>query len=442
MYFDEFTDCLEGLLDCVDLLYGADVTLTMDNIQAVLKFGVLYKVSNMVACGLAWVKDELSMTNFFSFCRIGLFIKSVDCTEDKVLTGCKNFILNHSSSDLLEISKSWPEDKNVVSFLFDKDLLEVTLPTITSLINSEKKASAIMDMIEELDLQNPTIGVELTDLQEMTAKINEVCKTVPNLKRVISLMTTLGKRAIEKITVVEPTAKRIRFNSVTLLKNMKSKAWRSFDKDELLAMDFRHNSHHFFYAEIVLDWINFNRPRLEVTDELWKSIKQENLNYAYIANLWYSMSSHHPLGLFPFGYAREAEPKEQPYDYYKYMGPMGRYADTDAIKDKLRRASNQELPFSFRECLVKECHIQTIHKVVFKLMPGIPCYKLAAEPEDAVVRTLPGHYHHDKLKHFYATMEDQFGERVMLSFVTNTIGEVYKAVRASRNIELHFLFEF
>ena len=279
MYFDEFTDCLEGLLDCVDLLYGADVALTMDNIQAVLKFGVLYKVKRMVACGLAWVNDELSMTNLFSFCRIGLFIKSVNFTEDEVLTGCKNFILNHSSSDLLEISKSWPEDKNVVSFLFDKDLLEVTLPTITSLINSEKKASAIMDMIEELDLQNPTIGVELTDLQEMTAKINEVCKTVPNLKRVISLMTTLGKRAIEKITVVEPTAKRIRFNSVTLLKNMKSKAWRSFDKDELLAMDFRHNSHHFFYAEIVLDWINFNRPRLEVTDELWKSIKQENLTY-------------------------------------------------------------------------------------------------------------------------------------------------------------------
>ena len=108
----------------MDLLYGADVTLTMDNIQAVLKFGVLYKVSNMVACGLAWVNGKLSMTNLFSFCRIGLFIKSVDCTEDKVLTHCKNFILNHSSSDLLEISKSWPEDENVVSFLFDKDLLE------------------------------------------------------------------------------------------------------------------------------------------------------------------------------------------------------------------------------------------------------------------------------------------------------------------------------
>ena len=138
----------------MDLLYGADVTLTMDNIQAVLKFGVLYKVSNMVACGLAWVKDELSMTNFFSFCRIGLFIKSVDCTEDKVLTGCKNFILNQSSSDLLEVSKSWPEDENVVSFLFDKDLLKVTLPTITSLINSEKKVLTLWIRLKVLICRN------------------------------------------------------------------------------------------------------------------------------------------------------------------------------------------------------------------------------------------------------------------------------------------------
>ena len=71
----------------MDLLYGADVTLTMDNIQAVLKFGVLYKVRRMVACGLAWVNDKLSMTNLFSFCRIGLFIKSVDFT---VAQFCRN----------------------------------------------------------------------------------------------------------------------------------------------------------------------------------------------------------------------------------------------------------------------------------------------------------------------------------------------------------------
>ena len=269
----------------MDLLYGADVTLTMDNIQAVLKFGVLYKVSNMVACGLAWVNGKLSMTNLFSFCRIGLFIKSVDCTEDKVLTHCKNFILNHSSSDLLEISKSWPEDENVVSFLFDKDLLEVTLPTMTSLINSEKEVSDVMDKFESLDLKK-LLPLKLSQFQEMAVKMNEVCETVPNLKRINRWMLTLGKHTIDNITTQEPAAKRIRFDSATILKSMKNKAWRTFDKNKILALDFRHNDDHFFYAEIVLDWISFTKPCLLVVQELWGSIKQGCLQYGYVQYLW------------------------------------------------------------------------------------------------------------------------------------------------------------
>jgi len=116
VYFDEFTDCVEALLDCVDLLYGADVTVTMDNIQAMLKFGLLYKISKMFESGIQWVNEQLSMTNLFTFCRIGLFIKSVDITEEQVLTGCKNFILKHSAEDLLNVSKSWSDDENVATF--------------------------------------------------------------------------------------------------------------------------------------------------------------------------------------------------------------------------------------------------------------------------------------------------------------------------------------
>ena len=431
VYFDEFTDCLEGLLDCVDLLYGADVTLTMDNIQAVLKFGVLYKVSNMVACGLAWVKDELSMTNFFSFCRIGLFIKSVDCTEDKVLTGCKNFILNQSSSDLLEVSKSWPGDENVVSFLFDKDVLEVTLPTITSFINSEKKVSDVMDKIESLDLQK-ILHRNLSQFQEMTVKMNEVCETVPNLKRINRWMSTLGKHTIDNITTQEPAAKRIRFDSATILKSMKNKAWRTFDKNKILALDFRHNDDHFLYAEIVLDWIGFTKAPLLVVQELWGSIKQECLQCAYVHYLWRSFKSLSNLDA-------STTPKAHNEAYYRYA-TIGEYRNSDKIKDAFKKSSKQEISWMYKECLVATCEVKTPHYIFLKLTSATPCYKFAVEPEDK--RNVVGHYHHERLKHYFGVVKNKDGTCVILSFVTNTISELFTKVRSSENIRLYCLLQF
>ena len=65
---DQFTDCLEGLLDGIDLLYGAEVTLTLHNIQPLLKFILHYKVEGMLEGCLGWIKKErLSMANLFTF---------------------------------------------------------------------------------------------------------------------------------------------------------------------------------------------------------------------------------------------------------------------------------------------------------------------------------------------------------------------------------------
>ena len=40
---------------------------------------------------LGWVKRELSLVNLFTFCKIGVFVKSIDCED--VLKSCKEFIL-------------------------------------------------------------------------------------------------------------------------------------------------------------------------------------------------------------------------------------------------------------------------------------------------------------------------------------------------------------
>ena len=115
IYLDQFVDCLEGLLDGIDLLYGAEVTLTLHNIQPLLKFILLYKVGGMLEGCFGWIKNELSMVNLFTFLKVGLFVKTIDCED--VLRLCKEFILTCSADELLDASETWSINEKVFSFI-------------------------------------------------------------------------------------------------------------------------------------------------------------------------------------------------------------------------------------------------------------------------------------------------------------------------------------
>ena len=93
----------------------------------------------MLEVCLGWVKKELSMENLFTFYKMGLFVKSIDCED--VLKSCKEFILTCTADELLDFSKNWSEDENLISntwseddnlikFMLDKEMLSVTLPTV------------------------------------------------------------------------------------------------------------------------------------------------------------------------------------------------------------------------------------------------------------------------------------------------------------------------
>jgi len=197
-------------------------------------------------------------------------------------------------------------------------------------------------------------------------------------------------------------------------------------------LDFRHNADHFFYAEIVLDWIRSTKPPLLVVKELWESIKQDRLNYPYVCHLWRSIKSLYGN----LDYSTMPVDRGEPY---KYTVVYGFNAGSDNIKIGLKKSPVRLLTFHYDVCQMKGCTLKTRHELAFKLIPGTPCYKLATEND---FDREQGHYHHDKLKHFYATVEDEDGHRVILSFVTNTLSEVFTKVRTSKNIHLRYLFEF
>ena len=315
LYLDQFTDCLEGLLDGIDLLYGAKVTLGQHNIQPLLKFSLLYKVEGVLEVCLGWVKKELSMVNLFTFCKMGLFVKSIDCED--VLKSCKEFILTSTADELLDVSKTWSEDDNLFSktwseddnlisktrseddnlisktwseddnlisktwseddnlisktwseddnlisktrseadnlikFMLDKEMLSVTLPTVTDWVSTENRVVMVLDWIEECELQEEMVKMSNATLKLM-AKMHEICKTVPILKRVYKMQTYVMSQS-------QPTLRpvvQLGIDSGSLLEYLKPKRWREFNLDQITSLHHHYKIEDFFFAEISLDWMS------------------------------------------------------------------------------------------------------------------------------------------------------------------------------------------
>ena len=154
-----------------------------------------------------------------------------------------------------------------------------------------------------------------------------------------------------------------------------------FYKDELLALN--SDLDHFVYAEILIDWIRFTSPAQLVVDELWRSIKQQELNYHYLYFLRESI----------IVLQRYVLPDIREQGTYKYQ--IRELSNSKEIKTELQKGLKQ---VSFRSTCrnVDGCNLTTSHRTIFQLSDNFHGYQLGVEE--------PGddHYHHDIIKHYYA----------------------------------------
>ena len=383
----------------------------MENIQAMFKFCLMYQIEGVFELCLEWVRRQLELNNFPIFHNLGVLVQSIE--REDVLKACKELILRKSTEDLLQFSKSWSDDEGVMRFLFNEDLLPCTLPVITEWIDCERKVVLALDDVEEMKLEE-TLGVLFTHSLQFTAKMNEVSETVPTLKRVNALQGALANRlAVE----VEPARKRLQ-PSTSFLESLRPQRWRSFNKYELLALN--SNLDHFVYAEILIDWIRFTSPAQLVVDELWRSIRQQELSCGYLYSLRVSIMV----------LQRYVLPGIREQGTYKYQSLT--FDNNREIKTELQKGLKQ-VGFSRTNCNVDGCNLTTNHRTIFQLSDNFHGYQLGVEE--------PGddHYHHDIIKHYYAR-EVVGGHCILLSFVSNTLEEVLDKIKDSPYFELHYLF--
>ena len=457
IYLDEFSGCLEGLLDAVDLLYGAEVEVSMDNIQALLKFSLMYSVDELATLSFQWVTEQMSVNNLFTFCQMGLFIKSIDVERDDILIGCKDFIqsstvdelatlsfrwateqmsmsnvftfckmglfiksTNVEQDDLLigckdfiqcsavddfvEVGKYWPvQDQDVMEFLINQDLLPMTISIITNWINEEELAVLVLDRIEDGLLQGNLAKLPSQTLFSFFEAMHDACVTAPSLKRVCKLETALiGKENplhFEKNPI----------DSGAILKSLEPKLWRKFDVNQMLSLHYHYGITDFFFAELMLDWISFKKPSQKVFDQLWVVIRRSNLTDDYVTVLGNSVKTHGSHMVVP-----EIDMAGDQYE----DGIGGSLSiESDHIINLLTNTDTNELSFFYKACKIRGCGLPN-HCILLKLRNAIPCYHLGAESSIDWY-----HYHHDKVHHWYATEEKQ-GQRVLLSLVTKNFNTV------------------
>ena len=60
----------EGVLDCLRLLYGGSITLTLLNFTDILKFGVYFQVPQFPDLCLSWVKVEKNVSSLLTVARV------------------------------------------------------------------------------------------------------------------------------------------------------------------------------------------------------------------------------------------------------------------------------------------------------------------------------------------------------------------------------------
>lgn len=331
--------------------------------------------------------------------------------------------MRNSANSLLELSKSWSAQmlNKIISFLFDGDLIRITLPVITHWIDSEDKVSQALNYITEYTLEEELLKT-VTQSVEMTTKMNECCETVANLKRVNSLQAKLlNAKAGQGIGDISSTA-----IGHLVLHSLEAKQWRKlwmYQLESLYAL-YKAEKNMFFYAEIALDWIRATKPLPQTVRVIWENIRKEFINKDYLVVLRNAI-----LAIDKDYVVRDVVKSQAAYRF-----DLTRIADTDSTQFIENRM--ESLPI-VRVCSVPNCNnrpFKESYNFYFRLVDELPCYEVIPTHDSEKVR----HYKENKTKHWYAT-EEIAGRRVLISFVTNTKAEVIDIIRNAENVLLYYM---
>ena len=69
---DEFMDNVDGFYDCLELIYGGIVNVTIINLLSLIKFSIRFQIPDMYNLCSDWVNNHVTAKNVHEIYKIGL----------------------------------------------------------------------------------------------------------------------------------------------------------------------------------------------------------------------------------------------------------------------------------------------------------------------------------------------------------------------------------
>ena len=414
VFLDEFSGMFEGVLDCIEILYGQSVEVCLDNLQALMKFSVLYKVKEIYEVCMTWVHKHASLEKFSEFFEIGNFINNLEDNHPDTLEVCRDLVVNcDEPKTFVEILttnlKSNENDKtDLMMFFLEDGLMDYTLPIVTDWIDSDKKAVTVLERVENRQLFDSLAEQNVT-LQglEFIEKLCEVSDTIQTANKAASLQSKLAR------------SNHALFEAISTLNK---KPWTTLTEQPLL--DSLSSLAARLYPVYIEVCINATLNRDETVKALWPTINPLLVGKSFYNDV---VKELHATGLQSHYFQYQVETEIDGYNI-----PLTR-ADCEAL------VALKPITLLFG-CQVKGCVQTSKHAVTVQLSAyseETPCYNLKVKQKRHP--TVASHVHNRSICHWYIThtacswqiqysSQKQNRRWTLVSLATNTRKEVIDAL--------------
>ena len=282
VYLDDFAGDLNGVQDCIELLYGGLIQITAHNIETISKFSVMFEIDAMYQLCLDWVIQNISRGNLFVIINVGLAIAQICPDKQNVLNVCVDFIKDKVQGSLFEISRAWSFADNIsfINFLIQKDIVLFSLPMLTAWVENDFHIRLILDQLQMKGLTEEMFrhGKKST---ELINKMIDRVELLESSKRLLKLQSIC--------LASSSSASSSSFSADKSVQNLLSKNYGSFSCDQIFELEDQYKLEHFEFVEFLLDWITSNKPSQSDVTKLWSKVRHQELNYNYVRYLRYTI---------------------------------------------------------------------------------------------------------------------------------------------------------
>ena len=361
---DEFVDNVNGVRDCLALLYGGTVQINDNNLETIVKFSIKFEVEKLYTLCVEWIRTNVSTKSTLLFISVGLMAERMGKVDIKEI--CLQNIRDNVKDELLKISANWCcEDFGTMQFLIQPDILPYSLPVLTAWVQTDANIVLILDDAEVKGITQDLFcqGQRSTDLLNVMSDKVQVLSTS---KRIMKLTSKSLAPSVASSSASEKS-----------LKDLLSEDYNSYSIEKLMAAEKYFSLEHYEFVDVLISWIEINIPSQTDVIKLWSVMRVQDLSYNYLCCV-------RDILVYTHNYTIPHLVRLKQSDYLKYCDTN--WVITEHDRDALLL---NDIDFPHINC--EKCGV--LVQITVRLCDNTPCYTAVTDNSKHTVKHCYIFYH-------------------------------------------------